>query len=88
MTGDLIRIVGTPEQKRGTERFSDLQKEVYQGLFDDALATIGALGDENGADFLKRWKDSDNLAAAVALEYFGKPYDIIKKAFSASEEDA
>lgn len=88
VTGDLIRIVGMPEQKGVTESFSEMQKQIYLGLLDDALTTIGALGDENGADFLKRWKDDGNLAATIALEHFGESYDIIRKARIEREKEA
>jgi len=86
VSGELIRIVGEPDHKGAAERFSDLQKEIHLYLRDDALIAVGALGDQNGADFLKRWRDSGNLSAAAALEHFGRPFDAIKEALSALEE--
>jgi hypothetical protein len=80
VTGELIRIIALPKQRAMIERFSEIQKQVYMGLSDDILIAIGSLGDDSGVDFLKRWMDSGNVAAKVALEHFGEPYDIIRMA--------
>ena len=87
VTAELIRIIGMPGQEQGTDSLSDLQKQVYQYLHDDVFTAIATLGDGKGVDFLKHWKDSGNLTAAVALEHFGKPYDTIRKAVQKLEGD-
>lgn len=88
VTSEIVRIITMLERKGPPDKFSEAAKVIYLGLLDDALTAIGALGDANGANSLKNWKDRGNLAATVALEHFAEPYDIIRKARIKLEEKA
>lgn len=81
LTMQLMRIIDTPDQySMRQDSFSEMQKQIYQWLIDDCLVAIGALNHSDGAAFLSQWRDMGSLAAAVALEHFGEPYDTIRNA--------
>ena len=79
--GVTIRLINIVNLTGSGSASDDRYHQRIEGLIDDCLQALGALGHEESIDFLKLWRDQGNRMAAAALRRSGGSWDDIDKPY-------